>query len=64
MTAEPPPPSDPPVQIPPPAPVAAPVRPRVRFGDLAGEAAEVEVEHAGQIYRLRRTRAGKLLLTK
>ena len=46
-------------------PPPAPPRPgRVRFADLAGEAVEVEVEHAGQIYRLRRTRQGKLLLTK
>ena len=36
----------------------------VRFTDFAGTAAEVEIEHAGQVYRLRRTRAGKLLLTK
>ncbi|QDT15168.1 hemin uptake protein HemP [Alienimonas californiensis] len=44
---------------------AAPARPgRVRFEDLAGGAVEIEVEHAGQIYRLRRTRADKLLLTK
>jgi len=42
-----------------------PPRPdRVRFADLAGDAVEVEVEYAGQIYRLRRTRQGKLLLTK
>ena len=55
---------------PPPAARASPGPPdppgpqRVRFTDLAGEAVEVEVEHAGQIYRLRRTKAGKLLLTK
>lgn len=30
---------------------------------LAGEA-ELEIEHHGQIYRLRPTRQGKLLLTK
>ena len=54
----------------PPGPPALPRLPglpgpqRVRFTDLAGEAVEVEVEHAGQIYRLRRTKAGKLLLTK
>ena len=45
--------------------VTPPARPaRVRFADLAGGAVEVEVEHAGQVYRLRRTRQGKLLLTK
>ena len=50
---------------PPPAPEPPPSRPSaVRFTDLAGSAAEVEIEHAGQLYRLRRTRAGKLLLTK
>ena len=48
--------------VPPRPPVTRPAP--VRFGDLAGDAAEVEIEHAGQIYRLRRTRAGKLLLTK
>ena len=47
-----------PPETPPPRP------PAVRFTDLAGAAAEVEIEHAGQVYRLRRTRAGKLLLTK
>ena len=48
----------------PPGPTAPSGPQRVRFTDLAGEAVEVEVEHAGQIYRLRRTKAGKLLLTK
>ncbi|NNJ28137.1 hemin uptake protein HemP [Alienimonas chondri] len=43
---------------------AAPRPGRVRFEDLAGEAVEIEVEHAGQIYRLRRTKTDKLLLTK
>lgn len=27
-------------------------------------APEVEIRHAGEVYRLRRTRAGKLILTK
>ncbi|MEM9701869.1 MAG: hemin uptake protein HemP [Planctomycetota bacterium] len=43
---------------------AAEVRSRVQFADLAGESVEIEIEHAGQIYRLRRTRTDKLLLTK
>ena len=66
MTAEPPSPQPRNVPPPPPAAPAGPPAPpaRVRFGDLAGPSAEVEIEHAGQIYRLRRTRAGKLLLTK
>ncbi len=62
------PPDSPPAVPPVPAAAAArtlPPRPvRVRFADLAGAAVEVEVEHDGQIYRLRRTRSGKLLLTK
>lgn len=42
---------------------AAPVR-RIHSRDLLGAAAEIEIEHAGQIYRLRRTSLGKLILTK
>jgi hemin uptake protein HemP len=40
-----------------------PVR-RIHSRELLGAAAEIEIEHAGQIYRLRRTSLGKLILTK
>lgn len=36
----------------------------VRFGDLARCGDEVWIEHDNQLYRLRRTRQGKLILTK
>ena len=36
----------------------------VRFDSLARCGEEVWIENEGQIYRLRRTRAGKLILTK
>ena len=36
----------------------------VRFEDLAGTGSEVLIEHAGRVYRLRRTRRGKLLLNR
>lgn len=42
---------------------ASPVR-RIHSRELLGAAAEIEIEHAGQIYRLRRTSLGKLILTK
>ena len=42
---------------------ATPVR-RIPSLELLGAAAEIEIEHAGQIYRLRRTSLGKLILTK
>jgi hemin uptake protein HemP len=42
---------------------APPVR-RIPSRELLGAAAEIEIEHAGQIYRLRRTSLGKLILTK
>ena len=66
MPAEPLPPQSesPPRDSPPDAPPAPAAPDRVRFTDLAGESVEVEIEHAGQIYRLRRTRSEKLLLTK
>jgi len=40
--------------------------PRKRFasGDLFGDTQEILIEHAGQEYRLRITRQGKLILTK
>lgn len=51
------------------APVAADVPDRAgaaRFSSaqLFGSAVEVEIEHRAQIYRLRRTAMGKLILTK
>lgn len=45
------------------AQAATPVR-RIHSRELLGAAAEIEIEHAGQIYRLRRTSLGKLILTK
>ncbi len=36
----------------------------IRFESLVRCGDEVWIEHAGQIYRLRRTRQGKLILTK
>ena len=46
--------------------VAAPGTPRrLRSEQLfAGGAVEVEIEHQQQVYRLRRTSLGKLILTK
>lgn len=37
---------------------------RLRFLDLARGRNEVQIEHRGQIYRLRVTRNGKLILNK
>ncbi len=37
---------------------------RWRSSDLLGDATEAEIEHAGGVYRLRRTLLGKLILTK
>jgi len=36
----------------------------VRFKDLARCGDEIWIEHSGQLYRLRETRNGKLILTK
>ena len=61
---------DPPAEIQPPihAPVGMPLAEQlpkiVRFDSLARCGDEVWIENEGQIYRLRRTRAGKLILTK
>jgi hemin uptake protein HemP len=41
----------------------APMR-RIDSRDLLGAAHEVEIDHGGHIYRLRRTSLGKLILTK
>lgn len=35
-----------------------------RSADLLGNRDEVDIEHAGERYRLRRTRQNKLILTK
>lgn len=46
-----------------PVPVAAPRR--IRSEQLfEGQAVEIEIEHQQQVYRLRRTSLGKLILTK
>jgi hemin uptake protein HemP len=37
---------------------------RIDSQALLGAAQEVEIVHAGQLYRLRRTALGKLILTK
>jgi hemin uptake protein HemP len=40
------------------------LRPRLYSAELFGSAREVVIEHAGEEYRLRLTRQGKLILTK
>lgn len=40
------------------------LRHRVQSAELFGTAREVVIEHAGEEYRLRLTRQGKLILTK
>jgi hemin uptake protein HemP len=42
----------------------APAAPRLCSPDLFGSAVEIEVEHDAQVYRLRKTSLGKLILTK
>ena len=46
-----------------PTPPDAPPR-RIDSQSLLGAAQEVEINHVGKIYRLRRTSLGKLILTK
>lgn len=41
-----------------------PQSPRARSTELLGARGELIIEHAGQEYRLRLTRSGKLILTK
>lgn len=41
-----------------------PVRRRLSSQALLGNEREIEIEHAGQLYRLRLTSLGKLILTK
>lgn len=45
----------------PPPPLA---RKRINSQALLGNDREIEIEHAGQLYRLRLTSLGKLILTK
>ncbi len=45
-------------------PQSAPGRTVLDSRQLFRTAAEVEIRHAGEVYRLRCTRAGKLILTK
>jgi hemin uptake protein HemP len=45
------------------SPAAGPRR-RIDSQALLGAAEEIEIGHRGQIYRLRRTALGKLILTK
>ncbi len=45
------------------APAPASAR-RLASGQLFGDAVEIEIEHKAQVYRLRRTTLGKLILTK
>lgn len=40
------------------------IRARIRSEDLFGTAREVLLEHRGELYRLRITRQGRLILTK
>ncbi len=54
---------------PPPAAATAPTRasqtcPRYSSSTLFGAAQEIHIEHDSQLYRLRRTALGKLILTK
>lgn len=46
------------------APPATSLPPRVSSHTLLGTAVEVQIDHHGVLYRLRRTAAGKLILTK
>jgi hemin uptake protein HemP len=68
MTIPTPPPTPPGLQ-PSPAPTAVlqfhtPSGPQYRSEDLLGAGDEALIMHAGQVYRLRRTGTGKLILTK
>ena len=45
------------------SPPGAPLR-RINSRELLGAAQEIEISHTGQIYRLRLTALGKLILTK
>jgi hemin uptake protein HemP len=58
-----PPPRQPPQALPP-APANAKTPPRIDSATLLGAAGEVLIVHQQQVYRLRRTSLGKLILTK
>ena len=47
-----------------PTPVPAELPKIIRFEELSRCGDEIWIENDGQIYRLRKTRAGKLILTK
>jgi hemin uptake protein HemP len=47
-----------------PGPTPAAAQRRFDSTELFGDAVEVEIEHQSQVYRLRRTSLGKLILTK
>ena len=65
MKRTPPPHTDlPPAPWSPPGGSAPPARRRLTSQALLGADKEVEIEHAGQLYRLRLTSLGKLILTK
>lgn len=64
MTAEPPATPDDPQPPPPPADPRAMLPKIIPFTSLARCGDEVWIENQGQVYRLRRTRQGKLILTK
>lgn len=48
----------------PPSPPRSMPMPRVDSAVLLGRYQEIEILHAGETYRLRQTRQGKLILTK
>ncbi|MBB2484279.1 hemin uptake protein HemP [Mitsuaria sp. WAJ17] len=48
----------------PPSSACGPAPRRLHSRDLLGQDRELEIEHAGQLYRLRLTQLGKLILTK
>ncbi|XHS80366.1 hemin uptake protein HemP [Burkholderiaceae bacterium UC74_6] len=54
----------PPPSRPAPVPVPIPAAPRLSSEKLFAGRREIEIEHAGQVYRLRMTALGKLILTK
>ena len=54
----------PPAEGPAAPPGAGRRRRRLQSNELLGSAQEVEIEHAGAVYRLRQTSLGKLILTK